>query len=67
MNKHIKRISIAVIAVALVFAAAGWAYQQSLDLRIAIGVGGLVGISLLHTHLAQLARDQAARGATRIA
>jgi hypothetical protein len=61
MNKHLKRESVAALAIAFVLLAGYWVYQQTLDLRMAVSVGGLIGICFLHAHLAQLARDQNAR------
>lgn len=61
MYTHMKRESVAVMAIAVVLFTSYLVYQQTLDMRWAVGVGGLMAVSFLHAHLAQLARDQSAR------
>lgn len=61
MNKHLKRESVAALAIAFVILAANYVYQQTSDLRLAASVGGLLAVCFIHAHIAQLARDQSAR------
>lgn len=61
MNKHVKRISVAVLAIAFAILTGIVAYQQTSRFEIGVGVTLVVGFAILHAHLAQLARDQSAR------
>jgi hypothetical protein len=61
MIRHLKRESVAAVAIAFVILAAYYVFQQTSDLRLAASVGGLLAVCFLHAHLAQLARDQSAR------
>jgi hypothetical protein len=61
MKRHLFRESIAGLAIAVIILTAFEVYQRTVDMRLAVGAGGLIGIAFLHTHLAQLARDQSAR------
>jgi hypothetical protein len=65
MNKHVKRVLVAALAIATVIVTGLWVYQQTSSEVFGAGAALLLGIAFLHAHLCQLVRDQMTRLASR--